>query len=396
MTPTCTRRQVLGLMAMSALAWGVTDSATTLAQAPPSDFLRMLSLVPNTPEVWHGFLTYANLAPLKSLYNATNVHTTTDLFTPDAKAYTTALNGCMLSAFTGQGHIADGEQRDAFGYDIANLDREIATGQTPGYSSHMEGTFDTALITDKLSALGYQPVTYADGQYASVRGDNQFSLPGLDIIFANGSMNRIAVDPGRLIAAGATAAIQAALDAEGGRIPTLADQPQYHALATAIGDVTSLAMLPPEYLAFTAANFTQAAMNRDASALTPQDAAQAIADYTRGWGILPPSTLAAICYTDQGPDARTMHIALVYANPDDAAAAAPEVVTRLKAYRSARTKMPIVPTNLTDVMGRTVMTETMAVAVVDAPVVSNQAGFWQTLWRTRDLLFLTPGPPPMP
>ena len=105
---------------------------------------------------WKGTLSFANLADVKKLYGYDNVRAFSDLQAQNIKPadYANATNGCYLTEFTGQ-LASQGEYRDAFGYDVYQIDREISAGQPPEQFSRMEGAFDATTIVAKLQAGGY-------------------------------------------------------------------------------------------------------------------------------------------------------------------------------------------------------------------------------------------------
>jgi hypothetical protein len=357
--------------------------------APVPDLLRMLGLVPNEQDVtggllafltrWKGTLSFANLADVKKLYGYENVHSFSDLQAQNIKAadYANATNGCYLTAFTGV-LAGQGEYRDAFGYDVYQIDREISAGQPPEQFSRMEGAFDATTIVTKLQAGGYAAADQNGTPYYTIRGDSELNVSDPRSRLALGRMNRVAASAERVIASPTTALIAAALDAEAKRITTLDGSASLRALATTLSGVTSMVTFPPG-----ASEVVEAV-------LSPQQ----IAATTRGWGTLHAPELQAMGYTDAGKFRRTMHVALVYTNPSDAAADAPELVKRITGYRLIRSQETLLPTYATAVTSRTATVGSKGVLISDIALTTDPArgGLWMQMFSNRDMLFLVPQP----
>jgi hypothetical protein len=357
--------------------------------APMPDLLRMIGFVPNVQDAtggllnflsrWKGTLTFANLAAVKKLYGYETVRAFSDLQTQNitATAYTNATNGCYLTEFTGIS-ASPGAYRDAFGYDVFQVDREISAGQPPDAFSRMEGAFDAGAVIATLQAGGYALTNQGGIPYYTVRGDGELNLSDPRGRLALGRMNRVAVDTERITAAPKTELIAAALDAETKQTAALDGSATLRALATALGTVTSMATLPP------------GAPDAVEAVLPPGQ----LAATTRGWGALHPAELSAIGYTDAGNFQRTLHVARVYTNPSDAAADAAELIKRLTGYRLLRSQQTLLPTYATAVTSRTATVGSKGVLVADVALTADPAHghLWIDLYLNRDLLFLVPQP----
>lgn len=357
--------------------------------APMPDLLRMIGFVPNVQDAtggllnflsgWKGTLTFANLGAVKKLYGYDTVRAFSDLHAQniDATAYTNATAGCYLTEFTGLSS-SQGAYRDAFGYDVFQVDREISAGQPPDAFSRMEGAFDADAMIAKLQAGGYALTNEGGVPYYTVRGDNELNLSDPRGRLALGRMNRVAVNDERITAAPKTELIVAALDAEMKRTAALDGSATLRALATALGTVTSMATLPP------------GASDAVEAVISP---GQLVAT-TRGWGALHPAELNAIGYTDGGNFQRTMHIARVYTIPSDAAADASELVKRLTGYRLLRSQQTLLPTYATAVTSRTATVGSKGVLIADVALTSDptRGRLWIDMFLNRDTLFLVPQP----
>ncbi|MGI8687393.1 MAG: hypothetical protein ACR2M3_02345 [Thermomicrobiales bacterium] len=356
--------------------------------APAPDLLRMIGFVPNMQDAtggllsfldrWKGTLTFANLGAVKKLYRYDTVHAFSDLQAQNINVadYTNATAGCYLTEFVG---LTDSQNayRDAFGYDVFQVDREVSAGQPPDSLSRMEGAFDAGAITATLQMGGYTPTSQDGIPYYTVRGDGELNLSDPRGRLALGRLNRVAVNAERITAAPTTALITAALDAEMKRTAALDGSATLRALATVLGTVTSMATLPPGASAVVEA------------VIPPEQ----LAATTRGWGALHPAELNAIGYTDAGNFQRTMHVARVYTNPSDAAADASELVKRLQGYR-LRSQQTLLPTYATAVTSRTATVGSKGVLVADVALAPDPARgrFWIDLYLNRDTLFLVPQP----
>ena len=386
-------------------AGGTADSASarptpaspvgTVVGAPPTgalvpNLLRMLALVPGGPgpsaglatfqDRWQGTLSFANLGAVKRLYGFGEVRSFADLAARNLapRDFTNATAGCYLTDFAGAPY-AQGQYRDAFGFDLFQVEREISAGQPPDAFSRMEGAFDAGAVAAKLTAAGYAAADDNGAAYYTIRGDSEIgSLADPRSRLALARLNRVAVSGERIVAAPKTALLAGALDAEKRATATLDQSQTLRALAAVLGDVTSMATVPPG----------------SAEIVGAVRQPEQVSALTRGWGTLRVPELAAMGYTDKGEDRRTMHVALVYANPADAAADAPELVTRLTGYRSLRTGQPLLPTAATAVTSRTATAFTKGVLVADLALVPEPARgrLWIDLLLNRDTLFLVPQP----
>ena len=385
---------------------GVTDSIPTAAPrsspvgtilptpvkgAALPDLLRMLAFVANPQDPsgglitfldrWKGSVTFANIGMVKKLYGMEGVRSFDDLKARNISVadYTNATAGCYISDFTGASYAASGQYRDAFGFDIFQVDREISAGQPVDNFSRMEGVFDASTVAAKLQTGGYMQAAYNGAPYYTVREDGQIGdLTDPRARIALARMNRVAVSGERIVAAPKTAQITGELDAEAKKTAALDAVPALHAVASVLGDVTSVATLPPG-----TSDVVEAV-------LQPEQ----LRALTRDWGTLHPSELAAMGYTDAGNFRRTMHIALVYTTPTDAAADAPELVKRITGYRSLRTQQPLIPTFATAVASRTATAFGKGVLIADVTLTPDPARgrFWLDMLFNRDTLFLVPQP----
>lgn len=377
------RRAVLRAAGGGAMALPLLSGTARVAAqpAPEPPLLRMLAAVPDRPGLVAGGVTFADLGAVKRRYGFEGIRSLDDLRRINSLDFSNALSGCYTSGNEAQFALV-GEYRDLFGYDYFGIDREISVGQPPNLLPRREGVFDPDEIAAKLRDGGYTTVDYRGAAYATVRGDYQIDVRDPRGRFALARLNRVAADRGRLVSAGATGTMETALDAEAGRVPVLAANPAFRALALALGDVTSVATLDEEGI-IQAANVDR---------IAAQTLGGRLPELPRDWTPLRPSSLVAVGYTDKGNDERVMHAARVYANADDARADAPELERRLREYTLVRNGMPLIPTYATGVTVRTEAHEGLGVLVADIALTPTpvSARLWIQMYTTRDTLFLVP------
>lgn len=367
--------------------------------APVPDLLRMLGFVPNAQDAsggllaflsrWKGSLSFANLGAVKKLYGYETIRAFADLSARNVSAmeYANVTGGCYLTEFTGL-QYSQSQYRDAFGYDVFQVDREISAGQPPDAFSRMEGAFDADAVIAKLQAGGYTAADHRGIPYYTIRDDGELNLSDPRGRLGLGRMNRIAVDKDRITAAPKTELIGAALDVEAKKAAALDASVTIHALAAALSNVTSMVTIPPG-----TSDVVEAVLQPGQLAAT-----------TRDWGTLHASELNAIGYTDMGNFQRTIHVALVYTNPADAAADERELIKRITGYRLVRTQQTLVPTYATGVTSRTATVSGKGVLIADIVLKPEpaRARLWIDMYQSRDTLFLvlqpvsaTGSPPPI-
>ncbi len=366
--------------ATAAGAGGGTVPPTPRRGTPAPDFLRMLSYLPDDPR-FGGYVAYANPGEVRKLYAYDQVRGPADLGAQNIAPadYANALGGCYLSEFAGRTG-QPGQWRDAFGYDVYGIERELWAGRLPDALSRLEGGFDADAITTKLQTGGYTSALRSATPYLTIRADDEADLRDPRGQLALGRMNRVAVLRDRLLAAPRTGLIEAALDTEARRFPSFDANPAMRALAGAFPNVTSLATAPPD------------AVRNAASTVRPEVYAQLTREYMPLRG---PELLAA-GYTDSGTYQRTLHIALVYANAGDASADGPELTRRMAEYRQLRTGRPLVSAAASGVTGRIVSSGGRSVLVADLPLIADPAlsRLWLDLWLGGEIFLLLSSPAP--
>lgn len=378
-----------------------TPQPTPQPTPPTSDFLRMLAVVPMPFDRWQRTLTYANRAAIAQLYGYTDIHIAPDLMARNISTtdYGNAFGSCFLSPFTYNGLSIEGEEYRIFGFDTVQIAHEIGVGALPDFLTtkvdrsplvafgSMEGAFDAAMIAAALQAgmYTYTPAMHDGVPYFSIRADNEFDLHDQRSQFFVERRDRLAVRTDRIITAPATAIMEAAIDAETRRIPALDADPTMRALAAALGDVTSVVVVPPDY----PDRAIEAQLSRSRSRTgEAQSLARGIRSATSGWAVTHSPEVVAVAVTDTGDWRRTLHLALVYANPADAIADAPELTQRLTTLRVGAPVLPAFP-NI--VASHTATSNRRGVYVADLAIVQKPS--LNSAWlhdAAATLLFLLP------
>jgi len=228
-----------------------------------------LSLLPDAPELRRHVLV-ADLARLRHAY-------------PEAGAFRDALVGVWLpDALTGADR---GLWRTSFGLQLDDISSFVSGGFHPAEVTVAEGTFAPALIRGALTRFGYR----ARGSTMERGADGSLDPSTETGRLVLSALNRVILSPTRVTAA-STLALARATDSPA---RTLAADGDFAAAAAALDQITSAVVL-------------------DASLVRPPSGVPT--------PILPdfPARLVAVGIDDQGPQSRTVKIALVYGDLEQA------------------------------------------------------------------------------
>ena len=284
-------------------------------------------------------------------------------------------NGLPLPAESGIEHALDPEWREAVGYDFWQIERTISAGSPPNVWSRLEGRFVQSEIAAALGRAGHQPVAYG-GATILTRGDDRqivdVNQPITRLTLAR--LNRVVLDEGALTATAATALAEAGIDARAGRLDTFAADPDYAALAAALGPVVGARLIPADL-------FSQPQSANPRSTATPVRST----DPSRPR--LNPYRLVGLGLRDDGTT-HTMLVALVYADAAAARADAPLLRQRATDYQLLATRQPLreraVAGEPTVVAGGERATLVLPFAIAD----TADLGLWQRMFFQRDYGFL--------
>jgi hypothetical protein len=360
---------------------GATRSPGATAPQSESALSRALALVPRqAPLPGAEGLSIADLLTQKRNYGlgeATSAEAFRALQSSPA-VLANLTNGLPLPAESGIEHALDPEWREAVGYDFWQVERTISAGSPPNVWSCLEGRFAQGEIAAALGRAGHQPIAYG-GATILARGDDRqivdLNQPITRLTLAR--LNRVVLEDGALAATGATALAEAGIDARAGRADTFAADPDYAALAAALGPVVGARLIP-------AALFAQPqSANPRATPATATPASSADPNRPR----LNPYRLVGLGLRDDGTT-HTMLVALVYADVAAARAAAPTLRQRATDYQLLATRQPLreraVAGEPTVVEGSGRATVVLPLAIAD----TANLGLWQRMFFQRDYGFL--------
>ena len=351
---------------------------TVVVTPGDSALVRALALVPQrAPLPGTEGLAFADLLAQKRNYGlgeATSAAAFQALQT-DPAILSNLTNGLPLPAESGIEHALDPEWREVVGYDFWQIERTIAAGSPPNLWSRLEGRFVQSEITAALGRAGHQPVAYG-GATILARGDDRqivdLNQPITRLTLAR--LNRVVLDEGALTATAATALAEAGIDARVGRLETFAADPDYAALAGALGPVVGARLIPADL-------FAQPQSANPRSTATPARST----DPSRPR--LNPYRLVGLGLRDDGTT-HTMLVALVYADAAAARAAAPLLRQRAIDYQLLATRQPL---RERAVAGEpTVVTSGERATLVLPFAIADTAnlGLWQRMFFQRDYGFL--------
>jgi hypothetical protein len=231
----------------------------------------------------------------------------------------TALGALPISAHAGAPLGQTYNWRKVVGYDFWQVDQMIYTGPHTDFAnfSHLVGRLDAAAINKGLQAIGYRPRAYRNGEilepedkFAAAQAAGQEATDFVIVTEA------ITVKPGMLTATRFSDTIEQGIDAASGATPTLADNPDYRAAASALTGAVGGTMLSPVGL-----YRPDPAASRSTPTIPAQPYATALPEYR----------LAGFGLQDDGTT-RSLSLALVYNTAADANAAMPILRQRLDSY----------------------------------------------------------------
>ena len=349
----------------------------TVSGAPTTALARMLGLVPQIDSLpGDNGIWFADIAQQKRNYgfSALTSSAAAQAQSGDLARFTNVTR-LPLPNEAGAIRALDPQWRTTLGYDFWQVERTIGGGDPPRTWSHLEGSFDRGAITMALVGQGYTTVPYRDRSYLSRLGDGEIRLNDPLGRLVLGRLNRVALDDSALTSAPFTAAIEAGIDTAAGQRPSFADNPEYAALALALGPVVGAILVPAEEL--------YRPMAAPALGATPRAARAATPAHTP----LRPYRLAGLGLRDDGTT-HTMVIALVYPSVAEAGAAAPILRGRAENYVLLRSGQrlrerahPGEP-EIVDAGGRGILVQPFAIAA------ETDLGLYIQMYTNRDLLFL--------
>ncbi len=211
------------------------------------------------------------------------------------------------------------EWGEAFGFSNYLIDVAVATGLH--YSSPLEpnfftGDFNEDFIVGKLDGLDYRTETAAGQTYYAIRDDFAQDLKDPVGRFAMGSVNRVYVEDGVLIASPNSEPLVQILQSRNGELPTLAESPAFSSIAAELNDPLGAALL------------TKAAV------LEPKGMPGVEYAKPADWKTLQEWQAFGAGYSKTA-DVTSLRFSLYYSNPESAELDAEELVKRIQAYEDA-------------------------------------------------------------
>jgi hypothetical protein len=322
------------LLAVTLAACGGSDSS----KGPPDTALmRMLRFVPDTAE-FREYLTFGDAAAWHASWNIPRVNNRDmlDLMDRDSRGYWMFILPRQTTPpqTLGAEYLFLGEQRDAVGFDLFNLDRYVGAGNPPNWITIVEFGFDGAQIGDALIGTGYTAEELeGGGTLYSIYEDFEVNLQAELQVMKLGNLNRIVLLDGQMVIAKATAIVTNALAANSGKRTSLADNANYIAAATALEDKALADM--GELVGVILMDGLQLS---DPGLLMPEseEVLEQLTQSIKGTQ-LPTYTLVAFA-TRHAKGASHLILAVVFPKETDAAAAAEVLAERMRNYTSLRTR----------------------------------------------------------
>jgi len=350
----------------------------TINGASATELGRLLGLLPQTESLpGRTGIWFADVARQKRNYGyerLTSIEAVRAL-PGGVVAFSNAVGKLPLPTEAGIDRLGDPQWWATVGYDFWQIARTISGGDPPRTWARLEGTFDRAGIEATLLGQGYARVPYGDRAYLSRLADGEVRLSDpLGRLVLN-RLNRVAIEEGALTSAPFTAAIEAGIDAVALRRPTFAADPDYAALALALGPIVGAVLTTPDGLYRPSGPQVRGATPVATRLATPARAR------------LHPYRLVGLGLRDDGTT-HTMLVALVYENAAEAQADAPilrqraEDYTLLRNGQRLRERARLGEPEIVAAGARTVLIQPFAIAA------EADLSLYLQLYTTRDLLFL--------
>ncbi len=376
-TPTrATPSTSTGATATRGGATATSAGATPITATGSSPLLQALAVMPRHDQLpGQTGIAFADIERQKRNYGlekATSAEAFESL--PEATAILTNVTASVpLPNQSGLTYAMNPQWREATGFDFWQVERTIQAGSPPQLFTQMWGRFDQAEITAAMARAEHQPRSYGGATILAYGEDGQFNLnqPLSKLTFAN--FNRVVLAEGTLTFSGFSSLIEAGIDAQAGRIPNFGQDPDYAAIATALGPVVGAQIVPPDTIFHPAPGPQR----------TPVGFPTAAPSNPR----LPAYRLAGFGLRDDGIT-HTMVVVLLFHDLATANAAAPIVQQRASSYRLRSSNEPLrnraivgTPEVAAQPSGATVM---LPFAITD----TANLGLWLRMFNNADYGFL--------
>jgi len=337
--------RVLALCVGLALAAAAIGACGGGEKVPQSAFYEFLRFVPDRPE-YRQYLTFGDAAAWHSSWGVPRGDNLEQLLNLDRQLYNYWVfimpRQAIPPSYLLQETISE-DQRSFYGFDLFNLDRYMIAELPPDRITVAGFAFDPKQIADALVRTGYQAEKLEPvGTLYSIRDDYEMDLSSPIKTGRLGDLNRVLLLDDRIIIGKATAPVRAALDAYNDQIPSLADDPEYAALAQALDDPALastghlMGAIMMDDLAITLHDYAVVLLGDKATA---QQVEEKIAELSSGPQLPAYSMVAFVTNHTEG--ATYLILAVAFPKGTDAQAAADLLADRLRSYVSAAYRRPL-------------------------------------------------------
>ncbi len=207
----------------------------------------MLSRLPDRPLLAGAVVNYADVARQTA---AMGVETPRDARDEEAtQRWIAAIRPLSLPQATGR-YWTLPEWREAFGFDLFQVEQAVEYGGDQFELTVLRGTFDPAELRAAWARGGYQPIDLGAGEAHAVREDYEIAITSPSGRMAMSYLNVVALtDDGTLILSNTRDGVRAALAVATGQAPPLSDRADVAPLArSAPPDLVSAHLVDGELL----------------------------------------------------------------------------------------------------------------------------------------------------
>jgi hypothetical protein len=313
-------------------------------KAPESAFYEFLRFVPDRP-AYRQYLTFGDAAAWHASWGVPRIDNLEQFEALDRepRAYWLYI---MFRQTTPPEYLSvylAEDPRSFYGFDLFNLDRYLLAGRPPDWITVAGFSFDVKQIADALAGSGYQAEKLkTGGTLYSIRGDYQYDLSSPTKTGRMGDLNRIGLLDDKMVTSKATEPVTASLAAYNDQIPSLADDPEYVALAQALDDPALagtgqlMGAIVEDGLEISLDDYAVSSLG---SGATAQQVEEKLAELRQSPQIPAYSLVAFVtCHTE---GATYLILAVVFPKGTDGQTAADLLADRLRNYVSASYKRPL-------------------------------------------------------
>ena len=360
--------KTISLLLLCALLIVVSATVQTEGESP---LLDMLALVPDNEASRTAIQSYVDYRAMESARGIDEPASDSDALL--SGAWMAMLNGVSSGMQLNTIVMSPEEMGDAVGFTFLDIDRSLVFGSPPSMGTILAGDFDADAIGAAYMAAGYEANDF-DGVTVYCGPDGCDS--GMQTNLANrnpanpfgGQLGRsepLAILPGLLANSPDISVVEAMLDAFHGEQNSLAEAPDYHAIALAAAEQGSINQIqfvnPLDLMAL-----DPAVLMLDANGI------EQLQEVTSGFEPLPVYSLAAIANVWDGSEQRAL-IMLAYGEEANAQAAAEELAKRMETFVPFSTGVPF-SERLAEISGK-----------VNPPAVYKDAetGYSVAIWSVR-------------